>query len=334
LFNAIAAIGVWGAVALAVFFQEHVKTEFRPIFEMGEYSIVAYILCFVGLTAMPEPSPPVVLFAALFTFCAPREAWPQLLAPLEDWQKITYMLTGVFMVTYWGNGLFLTALEHFFSPQLDGYRIQPEVTPGSKMIAVKRPTNGKLLRGIAINSCLVPLIGLAIGKTVPLRPSDCEVPGPFEIFLSTLVGVFTNEVVFFYGHWLFHANKFLYKHVHKVHHEFKSPCALAAIYCHPVEMVVADFGPLGAGIMLFNRNLYFATIFITFAVLGTQTHHCGFRWPWIAEHGNQPDYHDFHHERFTCNYGNMGFLDALHGTGAGCRRHPAPARGAQAAKAA
>ena len=36
--------------------------------------------------------------------------------------------------------------------------------------------------------------------------------------------------------------------------------------------------------------------------------------PWIADFDHQPDFHDFHHCRFSCNYGNIGWLDALHGT--------------------
>ena len=45
-----------------------------------------------------------------------------------------------------------------------------------------------------------------------------------------------------------------------------------------------------------------------------QTHHSGYRLPWIAGFDEQPDFHDFHHQRFNCCYGNIGWLDALHGT--------------------
>lgn len=281
--------------------------------------------------AMPEPSPFVAVISALAVFSPPREAWPRLLNSLEDYQKVVGMMTGVFVVVYWTNGLFLMAMEYFFSHHLESIRIQKD---GAKS-TVKRPPTGKLIRNLIVNSCVVPLISLAIGLTVKFQPKDFLIPGPFEIFVSTIAAVLMNEITFFYGHWLMHANKFLYGRIHKVHHEFKSPCALAAIYCHPVELVVSDFGPLAAGILLFNRNLYFATVFMGFAVMGTQTHHCGFRWPWIPGHGNQPDFHDYHHERFNCNYGNMGFMDALHGTGAGSRRHPVLAEGkAAAAKAA
>ncbi|EOD17797.1 hypothetical protein EMIHUDRAFT_102488 [Emiliania huxleyi CCMP1516] len=43
-------------------------------------------------------------------------------------------------------------------------------------------------------------------------------------------------------------------------------------------------------------------------------HHSGFRLPWHFGPDEQPDFHDFHHQKFTCNYGHLGILDALHGT--------------------
>ena len=55
-------------------------------------------------------------------------------------------------------------------------------------------------------------------------------------------------------------------------------------------------------------------MWIVGACLGTQTHHSGYRLPWIASFDEQPDFHDYHHQRFNCCYGNIGWLDALHGT--------------------
>jgi methylsterol monooxygenase len=301
--------GVFATLIAAVTFQGHVRAAFAPIFQAVEWSRFAYVLCFVGYLAMPEPSPAVILISAQLVFAPPQATWTWLMSSItEDYQKVVAVMTSVFIVVYWTNGLFLLALEHLCAKLLHKYRIQKQLKSWS------RPSNLKLFRTIAVNTCLVPLIGVVMGNMIKFEPSDFEVPGPFEMFLSTLVGVLVNEIAFFYGHWLLHASPFLYRQVHKVHHEFKAPCAFAAVYCHPIELVLSDFIPLSAGIILFNQNLYNAAVFITFAVLGTQTHHCGFRWPWIPSHGNQPDFHDTHHEKNHCNYGNMGFLDALHGT--------------------
>lgn len=43
------------------------------------------------------------------------------------------------------------------------------------------------------------------------------------------------------------------------------------------------------------------------AIIGTQVHHCGYRFPWHFDH--QPNFHDLHHEKFKVNYGLLGFLD-------------------------
>jgi sterol desaturase/sphingolipid hydroxylase (fatty acid hydroxylase superfamily) len=125
------------------------------------------------------------------------------MSSLEDYQKVVWMMTSAFTVVYWTNGLLLFALDHFCAKRLDRYRIQKEVKSHS------RPSTGKLIRNLLINTCMVPLIALAIGLSVNFKPSDFEIPGPFELFLSAVAGVIVNEIFFFYGHWLFHANKFL-----------------------------------------------------------------------------------------------------------------------------
>lgn len=127
-----------------------------------------------------------------------------------------------------------------------------------------------------------------------------------ERFAHIVVSVVMDEVIFFYGHWWLHTNKtrwFSYRRVHKIHHEFTSPVGLTASYCHPLEMVISNILPLSAGVFLCGSHLYLAICWATFAVLGTQTHHCGYRWPWAPGFDHQPDFHDFHHQKFNVNYG-------------------------------
>ena len=52
-----------------------------------------------------------------------------------------------------------------------------------------------------------------------------------------------------------------------------------------------------------------------FWVVPPRKAHLAFRRPACAVRvASQPDFHDFHHQRFNCCYGNIGWLDALHGT--------------------
>mmetsp|Transcript_15059 Transcript_15059/g.17503 ORF Transcript_15059/g.17503 Transcript_15059/m.17503 type:complete len:151 (+) Transcript_15059:2-454(+) len=120
---------------------------------------------------------------------------------------------------------------------------------------------------------------------------------------------------------LFHASSWCYRHIHKVHHEFPAPNGLAALYCHPAELYIADFLPLGAGAFCINSSCSTLLLWCFFAVLATMTHHSGYRWPWTISIDHQPNFHDFHHEKFITNYGNLGFLDTIHGTDKLWREH-------------
>lgn len=298
-----------------------------PIQEALEGTRFAYGALFVLLSKAPEPSPIVILIAAIITFSPPREPWryfittlaPQLAVPGMDASsgfKVAFgaLMLVVFVTVYWTNGLQLLAVERFFPQWVNSYRIQP-------LKAGMRPSLSRLILGLMITSVIVlPFYIGTLGWFAFSRLTfTADMPGPWEMFSHVIICVLCNEIIFFYGHWLMHANKFLYGKIHKTHHEFKAPCGLAAIYCHPLEFFVSDLLPLGFGLVAYTSNAWTATVWIGFAVLATQTHHSGIRWPWIdlfsASQEAQPNYHDFHHEKFNINYGAMGWLDDLHGTG-------------------
>ncbi len=215
-------------------------------------------------------------------------------------------------------------LDLKFPQFFDKYRVQVDRKnqSGNKHFRGDELSNKnlkKLFKNIAWKSLLVPFC-VAIwvyplhmytpyGVTIAREP-----PHPRTMIWQMLFSaVIVNEILFFYGHWLMHANKWLYKNVHKIHHEFTSPNAFAAIYCHWFEFIVSDLIPQSFGLFLVNAHLSTVLTWVCLSIIGTQTHHSGFKFPWAGK-DHQPKYHDLHHQYFNGNYGNVGFLDWLHGT--------------------
>lgn len=52
----------------------------------------------------------------------------------------------------------------------------------------------------------------------------------------------------YFAHRLLH-HRLLYKHIHKLHHEFSAPFGLAAEYAHPIEVMVLGLGTVGSPLL-------------------------------------------------------------------------------------
>jgi sterol desaturase/sphingolipid hydroxylase (fatty acid hydroxylase superfamily) len=126
-----------------------------------------------------------------------------------------------------------------------------------------------------------------------------------DLFISLIV----REALFYYSHRLFHTKR-LYPYIHKIHHRFTAPIALAAQYAHPVEHLVANIIPIILPPLLLHSHIITFWIFLSMMLIETSTVHSGYDfWPHLAEK------HDRHHEVFIWNFGAcIDWFDWIHGT--------------------
>ncbi|KAL3880303.1 hypothetical protein ACJMK2_032551 [Sinanodonta woodiana] len=127
----------------------------------------------------------------------------------------------------------------------------------------------------------------------------------FELIIFSLV----EEIFFYYSHRMLH-HRLIYKHIHKVHHEWTAPIGVISIYAHPVEHVFSNLIPPALGPIFMGSHLASAWMWFCIALLSTTVAHCGYHFPLLPS----PEAHDYHHFKFNQNYGVLGVLDRLHGT--------------------
>eukprot|EP01103_Thecamoeba_quadrilineata_P016160 TRINITY_DN5328_c0_g1_i2.p1 TRINITY_DN5328_c0_g1~~TRINITY_DN5328_c0_g1_i2.p1 ORF type:complete len:158 (-),score=5.01 TRINITY_DN5328_c0_g1_i2:51-524(-) len=143
--------------------------------------------------------------------------------------------------------------------------------------------------------------------------TSVQVPHVQKILLDLTAFIIVEEILFYYSHRLLH-HPYFYKRIHKQHHKFKAPIGLAAMYAHWIEFTFSNVLPLLAGPLIMRSHLVTIWIWYFLGVVGTVTHHSGYNFPWLL--GLNPQFHDFHHSSFNYNFGVLGVLDQIHGTGA------------------
>ncbi len=146
------------------------------------------------------------------------------------------------------------------------------------------------------------------GRLPPGLRVEASLPAAAEVVRHLLLCCAMREVLFYYAHRLLHQPR-VYRAVHKTHHKFIAPVALAAQYAHPVEHIVANVLPVGLPPLLLHAHVLTYWAFVALMLVETATVHSGYDF-----FDGAARMHDAHHEKFNLNYGVFGWMDWMHGT--------------------
>jgi len=153
--------------------------------------------------------------------------------------------------------------------------------------------------------CLCSLIDpLTFSISLRELPND---PPEFHLFLVYSVGLIVfYDVALSLLHILFHYNKWLYAHVHYVHHLDTDPNVVSTTKLHILEVLMVFLTIYGLPVRFFNPHPYcLVTAFMATSVMSILAH-SGIKGWYLAE------YHRLHHKDPRYNLWNpiLSYIDS------------------------
>lgn len=151
-----------------------------------------------------------------------------------------------------------------------------------------------VIRNVLLNQILSIPIGYITYQLaqfrghMPIR----ELPSLSRITFDILILIICEEIGFYYVHRVLH-HRLFYQRFHKVHHEWRNPIAMAAIYCHPVEHVFCNLLPIFGGFLLLGSHVVTCWLWIASVYFVVLNDHSGYHFPFLLS----SEAHDYHHRR-------------------------------------
>ncbi|KAK4058028.1 C-4 sterol methyl oxidase [Microbotryomycetes sp. JL221] len=239
---------------------------------------------------------------------------------------------------YWGNPIIATGIMSFMMHELVYFgRCIPWIIVDQipyfrkwKLQEAKMPTRAQqweCTKYVLATHFTVelPQIYLFHPMATAVGMKTWEVPFPklHEIVYQVAIFFILEDAWHYFAHRLLHHRK-LYKHIHKLHHEFSAPFGLAAEYAHPIEILVLGAGTVGGPVLwcwLSGGNLHLITmhIWICLRLFQAVDAHSGYDFPWslnkVLPFWAGAEHHDYHHQSFQdCYSTSFRYLDRIFGT--------------------
>lgn len=209
----------------------------------------------------------------------------------------------IHVITYWFFSLIAYIADRKLDPMT--YKIQVGTSDKNRHYLNKYTSN--VIINVLVNHLFV-LPPLIIMSGYFLRRKFSDPLNDFNTCLFQLIiNYILHEFQFYFYHRLLHTD-FLFKNVHKIHHEFVVPIGIAGQYVHPIEFIILFIQIMSSSLIL-NMHPILLIMWIIFVNLINVASHSGFIFSFYASH-----YHDIHHQLFKYNYGASQWIDDLFGT--------------------
>lgn len=219
--------------------------------------------------------------------------------------------------------LSINLLYYYIYKSSSPYCLKHKINPGPWPweLSTWPDLKSKVIKSALINQLITLPLGLLVFGLRAKYEISQPLPTFSQYFPQILFFIVCEDFCFYWSHRLLHTS-FLYKRIHKQHHEFNVSISIAAEYAHPVEYLLGNSLPVALGPMIYGQSrihivTWFTWVFIR--TLNTGEGHSGLNFPWspfrVVPFSSTSTFHDYHHYKNVGNYGSFLIVwDTLFGT--------------------
>ncbi|XP_078438036.1 sphinganine C4-monooxygenase 1-like [Wolffia australiana] len=199
-------------------------------------------------------------------------------------------------------GYWLTSAVYYVTlGDKEDYRLFPKEEEDSRNIVSRRQVLVVVLANQLLQMALAWV--LFAGGSTPIRAGPKSL---LQVFGQLAVAILFVDTWEYFWHRLMHQNKFLFKHVHEMHHRMMVPYAYGTLYAHPLDHFLCQIMGSYLSFYLSGMSVRTAACFYTVLTIKAVDDHAS---QWLPIHRILPNnsaHHALHHQQEGLKY-NFSF---------------------------